>query len=539
VIVSIEVRPIQGERQLALMRPRRRAFAAAATRRDGTKRDCNGGGGDIRQTIVRPGSLTSESTFHYCSNDRRFLIALAAYLRLRSRQFAAMIRGRIWGQLFDRRPRSVGREPDVPRKAKGLTAAKVDKETKPGRYGDGAGLYLLVRSGTSKFWLFRYTRAGKTREMGLGAAKGRSAVSLADARDNVAELRRQLREGRDPFDEREAEKARRKASATRAVADGMTFGDVADRYIAAHEAGWRNPKHRQQWRNTLKSYVRPTIGGLAVGAVGVGEVMRILEPLWQAKPETASRVRGRLERILDHAKARGWREGENPARWRGHLDQLLPARAKLRAVNHHAALPYAEAGGFIAELRQQGGTAARALEFTILTATRSGEALKARWSEINLAQKTWTIPASRMKGTKEHRVPLPGPAVAILKEQARLQPSKIAADDPSAFVFPGARRKRPLSDMAMLKLLERMGHHDITVHGFRSTFRDWAAERTNFPNHVVEVALAHAISDKVEAAYRRGDLFEKRRRLMDAWATFCAQPSRATTHEAKVTRLRG
>jgi integrase len=427
----------------------------------------------------------------------------------------------------------------MPRRAEGLTAATVQKRHEAGRYGDGGGLYLLVRSKDAKFWIFRYSRDGRTREMGLGPAAGRSAVSLADARDKAIRLRRLVRDGVDPLDAREAEDAAKKAEAARATAGAITFRDVTDRYIAAHEAGWRNAKHRQQWRNTLEQYVLPSIGELAVGAVGTGEVMRILEPLWKRAPETASRLRGRIERILDHAKARGWREGENPARWRGHLDQLLPARRKVRAVEHHPAPPYAEAASFVAALRQVEGLAALALEFTILTAARAGETLGARWSEIDLAAKLWTVPAAQMKGNKEHRVPLSGRAVAILKELAQLREMSGEGDGATAFLFPGRSRRRPLSDTAMRTVLRRMGRGDLTVHGFRSTFRDWAAERTSFANHVVEAALAHAIGDKVEAAYRRGDLFEKRRRLMEAWATFCAHPAAAVNRDGKVTRLRG
>jgi integrase len=423
----------------------------------------------------------------------------------------------------------------MPRRAAGLTAAAVEKKRKPGRYGDGNGLYLLVRSEKAKFWLFRYTRDGRMREMGLGSAAGRAAVSLADARDKAVDLRRQLRDGRDPLDERAADEARRKANAARATAGAIAFRHVAERYIDGHEASWRNAKHRQQWQNTLKQYVLPVIGDLAVGAVGTGEVMQILEPLWQTKPETASRIRGRIERVLDHAKARGWREGENPARWRGHLDQLLPPRAKLRAVKHHPALPYAEAANFVAVLGQQQGLGARALEFTILTAARSAESLGARWCEFDLVAKAWTVPAARMKTGKEHRVPLSGSALAILKGLAEVR----ADEDQAGLVFPGARWRRSLSNMAMTMALRRMGRADLTVHGFRSTFRDWAAELTSFPNHVVEAALAHAIGDKVEAAYRRGDLFEKRRRLMEAWATFCAQATAAARGEGEVTRLRG
>jgi integrase len=257
------------------------------------------------------------------------------------------------------------------------------------------------------------------------------------------------------------------------------------------------------------------IGKLPVQAVDTGLVMKVIEPLWAAKPETASRLRGRVEVILDWAKVRGYRQGENPARWRGHLDHLLPAKSKIRKVVHHAALPYAKAGAFMTVLRGQHGIAARALEFLILTATRTGETLGATWDEFDLEARLWTIPAARMKGGREHRVPLTEAAASVLES---LQEAR-----QSDFVFPGARQSRPLSEMALLMLLRRMGFGEITVHGFRSAFRDWAAERTTFPREVAEMALAHAISDAVEAAYRRGDLFDKRRKLMDAWAAYCAK----------------
>jgi hypothetical protein len=275
----------------------------------------------------------------------------------------------------------------MPQQAKGLKAAQVEKGTKPGRYGDGAGLYLLVRSREAKFWLFRYTCHGKMREMGLGPAKGRSAVSLAAARSRARELHAAVREGRDPLAERDAEAAKAKADAAKAEAAAMTFSDVADMYIAAHEAAWRNPKHRQQWHNTLRDYVLPVIGDLPVGSVDTGAVVKIIEPLWREKTETASRVRGRIESILDYAKARGWREGENPARWRGHLDQLLPKRSKVQRVEHHDALPWREIGVFMTRLREHSGSSAQALRFLILTAARSSEVRGARWSEIDLDQR--------------------------------------------------------------------------------------------------------------------------------------------------------
>lgn len=294
---------------------------------------------------------------------------------------------------------------------------------------------------------------------------------------------------------------------------------MAGLYIAANEAGWRNAKHRAQWVATLEAYAYPHMGDLPAGAVETAHVMAALEPIWREKPETASRLRGRIEAVLDYAKARGWREGENPARWRGHVANMLPARGKVAKVKHHAALPWREIGGFMATLRAGSGLAARALELAILTAARSGEVLNARWSEIDLEEAVWTVPAERMKAGREHRVPLSAPAVALLRELLPLRDA-----ERGDWVFPGARPGRPLSNMALEMLLRRMKRSDLTAHGFRSTFRDWCAEQTAFDRDTAEMALAHVVRDKVEAAYRRGDVFEKRRRLMDEWAAFCAKP---------------
>jgi integrase len=429
-------------------------------------------------------------------------------------------------------------------RAAGLTAAKV-RTAAPGRYGDGGGLYLFVKPPVAKhlaagerdggkFWLFRYTpTGGKLREMGLGPASGRDAISLADARERATEARRLHKAGIDPLARRHAEAAGRKAEEQRAAAAAVTFKDVADLYIAAHEAGWRNPKHAAQWRATLVACVFPIFGALPVADVDTPHVMKALEPIWTEKPETASRVRGRIEAVLDYAKARGWRSGENPARWRGHVENMLPARSKVATVTHHAALPWPEIGAFMAALaqREPGGVAALALRFVILTAARSGEALGARWSEIDLDAKIWTVPAARMKAGREHRVPLSPAALAVLGEVAGLRTGK-AGD---AFVFPGQRPTRPLSGMAMSMLLRRMNREDITVHGFRSTFRDWCSEATAFDRDTAEAALAHTLRDKVEAAYRRGDQMEKRRRLMEAWGEFCARPA---AEGATVTPIR-
>jgi len=374
---------------------------------------------------------------------------------------------------------------------------------------DGGGLYLQAVTGASgairKSWLFRFVEKGRERQMGLGSLE---TVSLAQAREKAGECRRQRQEGVDPIDARNSQRAAAAAENSKL----MTFDQCAAGYIAAHRAGWRNTKHALQWKNTLATYVSPVFGKLAVRAIDVGLVIKALEPIWSAKPETASRVRGRIEAVLDWAAARGFRDADNPARWKGRLDKLLPRRSKVRAVEHHAALPYDKVGSFMVELREREGVAARALEFAILTATRTSEVLGAQWSEIDFGAKVWTVPAGRMKGGREHRIPLASPAMAVLKRMAKAREGD--------HVFPGDRRAM-LSNMALLMLLRRMGHGDLTAHGFRSTFRDWAAERTHFPNEVVEMALAHAISDKTEAAYRRGDLFEKRRKLMEAWAAYC------------------
>jgi integrase len=408
----------------------------------------------------------------------------------------------------------------------------------PGRYGDGNGLYLLVRSPEARFWIFRYTIAGRMREMGLGrAGADAAAVPLAEARAKAAELHRAVRAGADPLQQRAVAEAAARAAEQEAAIRSITFTAVADRFLAAHEAGWRNPKHQSQWRNTLQTYAHPHVGELPVADVDTVHVLSVLEPIWHKKPESASRLRGRLEAVLDYAKVRGWREGENPARWRGHLDHLLPSRAKLAPVEHHAALPWGEIGAFVARLREQPGMAARALEFAILTAARTGEALGATWAEIDMGAAVWTVPAARMKAKKEHRVPLSEAALAVLRAMAELRTMARdrrrgcathdrlhEADHPSAYVFPGARPRKPLSIMAMAMVLRRMDRGDLTVHGFRSTFRDWAAEATSYAREVAEAALAHALSDKVEAAYRRGDLFEKRKRLMAEWAAFCERP---------------
>jgi integrase len=400
-----------------------------------------------------------------------------------------------------------------------LSTLKVSREKKIGYYADGGGLYLQVAGGAAKSWIFRFTLRGKAREMGLGSV---ADMPLAEARERAGACRRQLRDGIDPIEQRKVERAR----AVLADAKALPFKACAEAYIASHRSGWKSAKHAEQWTNTLTTYTYPILGTLPVQAVDVGLVMKVLESIWTVKPETASRLRRRIESVLDWATARGYRQGDNPARWRGHLENLLPKRSKVQKVKHHPALPYAEVGAFMASLRNKEGIVARALEFTILTVARTSETIGAPWPEIDLENDMWTVPADRIKADNEHRVPLSAPAVALLK--------RLRKETDGEFIFPGGKPGRPLSDRAMLSLLERMGRDDITVHGFRSTFRDWAAEQTSYPNEVAEMALSHVVGDKVEAAYRRGDLFEKRQRLMAEWARYCG-----TIHKAgKVVPLR-
>jgi integrase len=379
---------------------------------------------------------------------------------------------------------------------------------------DGGGLHLLVKESGARSWVYRFMLSGKSRDVGLGTA-GPDGVSLSAARDARDALRLKVRAGIDPLAERERATADAKAAEQAAQIAGVTFKAVAETYIAANSDGWRNAKHRQQWGNTLATYVYPVIGELPVADISTAHVMQILEPIWKAKPETASRVRGRIETIMDAAKARGYRDGENPARWRGHIAQLLPARKRL-SRGHHKAMAYDALPAFACDLQKRKAVAAMALELTILTAARTSEMLGAKWDEVDLEKAIWIIPADRMKAGKEHRVPLSPRAVEILNAAKRLGKD---------YLFP-AVRGGAMSGMAMTMLMRRM-NVDVTVHGFRSAFRDWAAERTNYAHEVCEMALAHTIGNKAEAAYRRGDMFEKRRRLMDDWAAFCAMEGAA------------
>ncbi|WP_035484886.1 tyrosine-type recombinase/integrase [Geminicoccus roseus] len=414
-----------------------------------------------------------------------------------------------------------------------LSAVRARSETKPGRYNDGNGLYLLVRPDGRKGWVLRYRLGTKQRDMGLGSYP---EVSLATARQSAAEAREKLRSGEDPITARKVGRA----ALARQVQDAeqRSFQVLAERYIAKHEATWRNPKHRQQWKNTLATYAYPQIGKQDVAQIDRADVLAILEPIWTKTPETASRLRGRIETILDFAASDGLREATNPARL-ADLRHALPNVRKLQPVENQPALPWRKLPAFMAELRKRPATAARALEFLILTAARTNEVMGATWHEIDEEHGIWTIPGKRMKSGRQHRVALSSAALAILKQMA---PLRKKSDD---YVFPGPRPKSPLSSMAFLMLLRRMqgpktndkgrehppvwadqDGRPITAHGFRATFRTWAGDATEFPREVVEAALAHTIKDRAEAAYARGDLLDRRRALMEAWVTYVGpQPS--------------
>jgi len=388
-----------------------------------------------------------------------------------------------------------------------LNALKIKQLCKPGMYLDGLGLYLRVRAGNSRSWIYRYRIGGQLRDMGLGPLH---TVSLSEAREKAEACRAMRPRGLDPLEEH----LKKRQVKTTQAAEVMTFEKCAAAYIDAHKGSWKNSKHADQWPATLQAYVYPIFKNRPVAAIDDDLVLKVLRPIWTNKNETARRIRGRMERILDWARVMKYRTGDNPARWKGHLSVLLPDSSRVAPVVHHAALPIDETPTFIQILQLEGTVAAHAFEFCILNATRTGEALGMRWDEYDEKASHWTVPAARMKAGRDHRIPLARRSQALLAEM-----QKIRAGD---FVFPGRAKNRPLSSMAFSMLLRRIERHDITAHGFRSTFRDWAAERTDFPSEVVEMALAHTISNKVEAAYRRGDLFEKRRLLAEAWATYCA-----------------
>jgi integrase len=399
-----------------------------------------------------------------------------------------------------------------------LTALEVAKINKPGKHKDGSGLYLQVTSGKAgiaKSWLLRFVSpvTRKERSQGLGSYP---EVSLAEARKVRDKALALVRSGIDPIGERERQKAGANAAKP-------SFDDCAKLYIEAHEPSWRNPKHRQQWANTLRDYPSPVFGSLPVEAITTEFVLEALRPLWLKKPETASRVRQRIERVLAWATVKKYRQGDNPARWRGQLDHLLAPPGKVRCVNHHAAMPYAAVPAFMARLGERSDIAAKALAFLVLTACRTNEVLGSTWAEIDLEARVWAVPAARMKAGREHRVPLSEPAMAILRDMA-----SIRGND---FVFPSLdkRSRGPLSNMAMAMVLRRMGEEGATVHGFRSAFRDWCGEETSFPREICEAALAHGLKDKTEAAYRRGDALERRRKLMEAWAHYCSRSAKVVT----------
>jgi len=409
-----------------------------------------------------------------------------------------------------------------------LTSKEVDSilaGRNPKRYhGDGGGLWLIVGSRDpngrpqAASWVFRYMLDGKNREMGLGSAWD---VSLADARETARTARQRVKIGKaDVLAERREQARDRRERARIAAARQVTFRECAEALIASKERSWRNTVHRYQWRATLEQYAYPIIGDLPVAEIDTTLVVKVIEPIWMTKTETASRLRGRIEAALDWARVRGYRSGDNPARWRGHVEHLLPRRSKVAPVEHHAALPFSDVGAFFAELRQQKGVAARALEFLILTWGRTGEVIGCRWAEIDTVERLWVLPPERMKANREHRVPLSRRAIAIIGEMQEIRSRR-----PSEYVFPGNKVDEPLSNMSLLMTLRRMGHNHLTCHGFRATAKTWADESTNFPNEMVELALAHEVGDKTEAAYRRGSMFEKRRRMAEAWARYCDTPA--------------
>lgn len=421
--------------------------------------------------------------------------------------------------------------------AKGVAAAKHPGGiTRPVRIGDGKGLYLQITANGSKSWLFRYRLNGRDREMGLGGADPdgrRGGVTLVEARDKAATARRMLRDGLDPLDHRQAEKTALQAAQAAAIAMAQTFESVTQSMLAERESGWSNPKHRAQWEATLRSHAFPVIGRKAVSAIGTDDVLAVLSPLWSRTPETASRVRGRIEAVLDFAKVRGWCQGDNPARWRGHLAEVLPKPQKVRRVEHRPSLSWREVPAFMQALRGRQGVAVQALSLAILTAARTGEVRLAQWQEIEWDQAVWTVPAARMKARKRHRVPLSTAALEILRT------AQASCGGDEGLIFPSPTRDdAALSDMSLSAVIRRMNEdaggslpcwrdgegRPVVPHGFRSSFRDWAGETRQDGREVAEAALAHIVRDKAEAAYARSDLLEKRRVLMEAWGAWCMTP---------------
>ena len=405
----------------------------------------------------------------------------------------------------------------MPRKAKELSPLEVRRLTRAGRWSVGGtdGLALQVTPSGARSWVLRVAAGGRQREMGLGSFP---TVPLAEAREKARQHRALVKQGVDPIASRRA--ASSAASAERQAQ--KTFSEVAAQYIAQHEKSWKNAKHQAQWAATLRTYAEPSIGRLLVRDIRSAHVIAVLEPIWTTKTETATRVRSRIELVLDYAAARGYREGLNPARWKGNLDAALPNASKVAPVRHHAAVEVKQVTAFMKRLGSQDGVGARALEFAVLTAARSGEVRGATWAEIDLKAALWIVPATRMKAGREHRVPLSNPAIKLLRA---LPGDRLPQDH----VFPGMRG--PLSDMSLTAVLRRMDV-SATAHGFRSTFRDWVSEYTEHSGEVAEMALSHAIGDKVEAAYRRGDLLEKRVALMTDWASFLSSSRRAASNGA-------
>ncbi len=401
----------------------------------------------------------------------------------------------------------------MPRQQNRLTDRAIKAIRSPGYYADGGNLYLRHSEFDTKSWVVRFALNKRRREMGLGPYPD---VTLKEAREEASQARKLLRKGIDPIEER----VRLRGIAAANDAKVFTFREVSEEYIRLNEPSWSNRKHAAQWTATLERYAFPLIGNLPVALIETHHVQKILSEIWTTKNETAKRVRGRIEAVLDAAKVQGLRSGENPARWKGHLDKIFPKPSKVQKVEHHAALPYLEVGSFVEELRSREGVSARAFELLILTATRTSEVIGARHDEFDLTSKTWTIPALRMKSRKSHRVPLSDRAVEIIEQMLAYGEGK--------YVFPGQRAGSGLSNMAFLTLLRRIGRTDITAHGFRSTFRDWAAEQTSYPSDLLEMALAHAVGNDVERAYRRTDLFEKRRKLMNEWAEYCCNSTAST-----------
>jgi integrase len=401
-----------------------------------------------------------------------------------------------------------------------LSVKKIAKLNEPGRYFDKDNLYLQVRSKTNKSWLLRYTLDGHERWCGLGPLR---TFDLNDARDRARKYRQMLCDGIDPIEYKKERRAARKEEEGKL----KLFEEATEGYFEQHKGKWKNVKHRKQFERSMAKYVLPKIGRLSVAAIDTGQVLRCIEPIWQSIPITAGRIRNQIEHVLDWAKVRGYRKGDNPARWQGHLENLLPSPRELNGVTHYAALPFDELPAFMEKLGEQQNIAARALELLILTATRAGEVCGAKWVEINLRDRTWTVPASRMKAKKEHKVPLSDQAVEILRH--------LPKEEGNPHIFIGAVKGGKLNDLVLRRLLKSMGVK-VTVHGFRSSFRDWAAERTNYPNHVAEQALAHTIGDAVERAYRRGNLFDKRIRLMADWARFCSTPVADTGNVVAINR---